>query len=73
MIWGTLSIKTERLFAYRVGELDGDGGEIFIMGVHVPQSIDNYKDFVKTMENTEEVLLQSINEIILTESLKTNS
>lgn len=66
-------IKTERLFAYRVGELDGDGGEIFIMGVHVPQSIDNYKDFVKTMENTEEVLLQSINEIILTESLKTNS
>lgn len=57
-------IRKDKLFAYRVGELDGYGGEIFIMGVNVPWSVESYADFVSAMQKTEDVLLQSINKII---------
>ena len=57
-------IRKDKLFAYRVGELDGYGGEIFIMGVNIPTSLDSYRDFVLTMQRTEEILLQSLNQII---------
>lgn len=56
-------IKQEKLFAYRVGELEGDGGEIFIMGVNIPQSVETYSDFVTSMENTETILIKSIQNI----------
>ena len=57
-------IKEQRLFAYRVGELNGHGGEIFILGVNIPQSANTYKDFVEAMETTEKVLLNSIIKIV---------
>lgn len=57
-------IRKDKLFAYRVGELDGYGGEIFIMGVNIPTSVDSYRDFVLTMQRTEDILLQSVNQII---------
>lgn len=40
------------------------GGEIFIMGVNIPTSVDSYRDFVLTMQRTEDILLQSVNQII---------
>ena len=57
-------IKEERLFAYRVGELKGHGGEIFIIGVNIPQSLVSYTQFVEAMEITENALLKSIKNII---------
>ena len=57
-------LREDKLFTYRVGELDGDGGEIFIIGVNVPANVDSYKDFVLAMQRTEDVLLQSINKTI---------
>ena len=56
-------IKKEKLFTYRVGELEGDGGEIFIMGVNIPQSVETYRDFVESMENTESILIKAIQHI----------
>ena len=57
-------IKEERLFAYRVGELKGHGGEIFIIGVNIPPSLASYTQFVEAMEITENALLKSIKNII---------
>lgn len=57
-------IREEKLFAYRVGELKGYGGEIFIIGVNVPKSSGTYTKFVEAMENTEKVLLSSIKKIV---------
>ena len=57
-------IKEDKLFAYRAGELKGYGGEIFIIGVNVPQSLVTYAEFVLAMQNTETILLHSIKNIL---------
>lgn len=61
---GDFVIKEEKLFAYRLGELKGYGGEIFIIGINVPRSLKSYIDFVVAMENTEKVFLESIKNIL---------
>lgn len=61
---GDFVIREEKLFAYRLGELKGYGGEIFIMGVNVPHSKSTYIEFVESMEKTEKVLLHSIKKIL---------
>ena len=58
-------IKKEHLLTYRVGELNGHGGEIIIIGVNIPSSKVKYEDFVGAMQNTETVLLDTLNQIIL--------
>ena len=57
-------IRQEKLFAYRVGELEGDGGNIYILGINIPEAVDSYADFVTAMENTESSLLDSVKKIL---------
>lgn len=59
-------IKEEKLFVYKVGELNGHGGEIMIMGINVPSSAYTYEDFVKKMHITESILFETLNKVILT-------
>lgn len=59
-----LIIRQEKLFAYKVGELDGNGGDIYIMGIHIPQEIESYSEFVSTMEITELRLLEVLNKLL---------
>ena len=57
-------IREDVLFGYRVGELKGHGGEIFIIGVNVPKGAEDYTEFVNAMKLTEIALLQSLHKII---------
>ena len=57
-------LKTDKLLAYKVGELDGFGGEIILIGFNVPQSIESYKEFAAIMGKTENALLHSITQVI---------
>lgn len=61
-------IRQDKLFAYRVGELEGDGGDIYILGINIPESVDSYADFITAMENTEKCLLDSIKKFLSTHS-----
>ena len=62
-------ISERDMFAYRVGELEGYGGHIYILGVNIPQSLKSYKEFIARMRETEEALFKSINQIV-TENTK---
>lgn len=53
----------ETAFCMRVGELYGDGGEIFILGVNIPQSCETYNDFAKQMAVNERELCNKLLEI----------
>lgn len=59
-----LIIQQEKLLAYKVGELQGDGGDIYIMGVHIPQEIESYQEFASAMEITEAKLLEAMKELL---------
>ena len=52
------------LFAYRVGELDGYGGQVYVLGVNIPQSLSSYKEFAEQKQKTEEVLFKSVSQIV---------
>ena len=52
------------LFAYKVGELDGYGGQVYVLGVNIPQSLGSYKEFAEQMHKTEEVLFKSVSHIV---------
>ena len=56
------------LFAYRVGELDGYGGQFYVLGVNIPQSLSSYKEFAEQMQKTEEVLFKSVSQIVANQS-----
>ena len=64
-----LIIQQEKLLAYKVGELQGDGGDIYIMGVHIPQEIESYQEFASAMEITEAKLLEAMKELLLMNAL----
>ena len=53
----------ETAFCTRIGELYGDGGYIYIIGVNIPQELATYKEFCEHMQHNENVLLKKINEI----------
>lgn len=57
-------LSETNLFAYRVGELDGYGGHIYVLGVNIPQSLGSYKEFAEQMQKTEEVLFKSVSKIV---------
>jgi len=54
----------ETAFCARVGELYGDGGEIYIIGMNIPQECETYKDFCAHMANNEKVLETKLMEIV---------
>lgn len=54
----------ETAFCAKVGELYGDGGEILVIGMNVPQECATYKEFTEHMANNERVLLAKLQEIV---------
>ena len=60
------AIKTPELVSYSVGELNGYGGKIYIVGINIPQSLASYTEFMEAMEKTENVLEQSMLKIMST-------
>ncbi len=53
-------LRTDEYHLYRVGELDGYGGEILILYLNIPRASDSYQGFVKSMERTEVILLEKV-------------
>lgn len=60
----------ETAFCARIGEMYGDGGDIYIVGMNVPQSCETYNDFASFMATNERVLSQKIREIIVRGELR---
>ena len=54
----------ETAFCTRIGELYGDGGDIYIIGVNIPQECPDYAAFASHMTNNEKILLKKIVEIV---------
>lgn len=59
----TIAFSTRELQVLKVGDLMGDGGEIRIIGVNIPQSAASYEEFENAMKQTENVLLDKLLEI----------
>lgn len=59
-------IREEKLFLYKVGELNGHGGEIMILGVNVPSFAKTYEEFIEKMHTTESILLETLNKVVRT-------
>lgn len=59
----TIAFSTRELQVLKVGDLMGDGGEIRIIGVNIPQSASSFEEFENTMNRTENVLLDKLLEI----------
>ncbi|MBR3030792.1 MAG: hypothetical protein IKH93_06580 [Bacteroidales bacterium] len=55
----------ETAFCTRIGELHGDGGDIYIIGVNIPQSCNSYNEFAAFMGVNEKVLCEKLKEISL--------
>ena len=62
----TFAVKTQELIVYPVGELQGHGGKIYIIGVNIPQSVSTYIEFVEAMEKIENVLELSVRKFLST-------
>lgn len=60
------AIKTPELVSYSVGELNGYGGKIYMVGINIPQSVATYTEFMEAMERTENVLEHSLLKIMST-------
>lgn len=60
----SFAIKTEDIIAYSVGELDGLGGRIYVIGINIPQSASTYKEFVDAMKKIEKTLEQAMAHIL---------
>ena len=55
-----IALSIREIQVLKVGDLMGDGGQIIIIGVNIPQSCSSYKDFAASMKGTEDVLLKKI-------------
>ena len=53
----------ETAFCARIGELYGDSGVIYIIGMNIPQSCKTYKEFADHMANNEKVLQNKLTQI----------
>lgn len=61
----------ETAFCARIGELYGDGGDIYIVGMNIPQLCETYNDFASFMVSNEKVLSRKIREIVERDDLRT--
>ena len=59
----TIAFSKNQLQVLKVGDLMGDGGQVLIVGVNIPQGQVSYKDFVTTMHSIEAILLQKLRTI----------
>lgn len=60
----TVAFSTQEIQILKVGDLMGDGGQIIIIGVNIPQTAKSYKDFEADMSCAEKVLLTKLKTII---------
>lgn len=60
----TVAFSTQEIQILKVGDLMGDGGQIIIIGVNIPQTAKSYKDFEVEMSCAEKVLLTKLKTII---------
>lgn len=56
----TVAFSTNDIQILKVGDLMGDGGQIIIIGVNIPQAATSYKEFEAAMSCTEKVLLAKL-------------
>ena len=50
----------EELVSVKKGELKGYGGEIYNIGIHIPQAAGSYADFVDKMKETEQAFIKKL-------------
>ena len=60
----TVAFSTNEIQILKVGDLMGDGGQIIIIGVNIPQAATSYKEFEATMSCAEGVLLTKLKGVI---------
>lgn len=60
----TVAFSTKEIQILKVGDLMGDGGQIIIIGINIPQSAKSYKEFEADMSFREKVLLTKLKKII---------
>ena len=56
----TIAFSTRELQVLKVGDLMGDGGQIVIIGVNIPNHVQNYEMFSEAMKQTEIVLMNKL-------------
>lgn len=57
-------LRKEELFVYKVGDLDGYGGRILIIGINIPKSPKAYTDFTTAMSKAEDRILESLKALV---------
>lgn len=60
----TVAFSTKEIQILNVGDLMGDGGQIIIIGINIPQSAKSYKEFEADMSFREKALLTKLKKII---------
>ena len=55
-----IAFSSKELQVLKVGDLMGDGGQILIIGVNIPQKTTTYSDFEAAMQKTEATLLKKL-------------
>lgn len=60
----TIALSSQEIQILKVGDLMGDGGQIIIIGINIPQAAKSYKDFEAVMSRAEYVLLEKLKKII---------
>ena len=56
----TIAFSAQNLQVMKVGDLMGDGGQIVIIGVNIPNHVQNYEMFSEAMKSTETVMLNQL-------------
>lgn len=59
----TVAFSTNEIQILKVGDLMGDGGQIIIIGINIPQAATSYKEFEAAISCTERVLLSKLKRI----------
>lgn len=59
-----VAFSTQEIQILKVGDLMGEGGQIIIIGVNIPQAAQSYKKFEADMSSREKVLLTKLKKII---------
>lgn len=60
----TVALSSQEVQVLKAGDLMGDGGQIIIIGVNIPQAAASYKEFEAVMSCTEKVLFTKLQKII---------
>lgn len=59
----TVTLCSQEIQVLKVGDLMGDGGQIIIIGVNIPQAVTSYKEFETIMSRREKILLAHLKRI----------